>query len=108
LAPRSVPDRRVAYVGGLPLAVVIVTENDPLGECVRGACDPAWVAGVSRPPWACVQAMRHGVFICRRLGVEAGRRCGGRVAGSQERSLEFAVNPGWLLTILDEVDLRAG
>jgi hypothetical protein len=63
---------RAAYVGGLPLAVVTVTENDPLGECARGARGPAWDGRRAAATVGFFQGMMHGVFIWRRLGVESG------------------------------------
>jgi hypothetical protein len=77
-----------------------VTENDPRGNEGEGQTVGFGWRGVLRPPWACVQGMMHGVFICRRLGVEAGRRCGVGVAGLGGSS-GSAVNPGRLPIVLE-------
>jgi hypothetical protein len=56
----------------LRLAVVTVTENDPLGNARGAHAVRLGVAGMLRPPWDFVQGMMHGVFIWRRLDVESG------------------------------------
>lgn len=86
---------RAAYVGGLPLAVVTVTENDPLGECARGARGPAWDGRRA----AATVGFCSG-HDARRLHLAAAR-CGVGVVAGQGRSSGSAINPGQLLTFLE-------
>jgi hypothetical protein len=64
------------YIGGLPLAVVIVSQNDPLGNEREAHAVRLGVAGRAAATVGLCPGMMHGVFIWRWLGVEAGRRGG--------------------------------